>query len=1037
MESAIARISFTEKEQKYYSVEFDRLTAEQKKPLNERELMGHGAATFFRMLKIGDSDLAKIWELVSEGQPFLKFPNFMAAMRLCSSRKQGKPIMAENFMREQSVLARRQREKPSPNPNPPATNKSSSSSQNESSQGSKTQEESPQLNKEEVKSQEVKIPQEQLPNPVQPDIKPPAPAIESNIVDESIKQEEKPNLSEESKDPIQVVSLNFQQEAQPTISVNSNTQDSSRELSQEEIVSAKQDKIVESQENIENIKEATQSIDLSQDKLEDIKENIIPRQEESPIQSISDQKEIEEERKNEDQSVSQENLQPAAKDILDRDLIQSFPEPIISENRLVEEEKSYSKLEVEEIKESEEKPKIDERQAEVEIMESAVNLEEPIASYKIANPAQVGFNVEEEKIENDPNKKSEFEEAIDKIDKEIKQNNDSQIQNGQNNFLEEIKECMPISDSISKIEIPIEKIESKANFGPIEEKPIVEISLVEKNEIVALKIDERKIIDIFEEKSLEEPQKEIKPEILEKNIKKLEIQPFEEIDLEDPIKDKPKIRAEKVDNISNNSEEKLNGYQNQKQNDSLSSFKEADKNPSEESTPSQAIQISNSDLFNEEVFPRVQIDSINLNEDGKSENQEKNSEESSEIFQPRVSKPLSGENLLSYLEGQDQAFASSRDIIPPPPKPSESSFQEPFDNEIIVETPIHVSSGWFGSSSYYLYPIMTRFKGCVYNVKRRFSDLDWMHNLLVVKYKGFIIPPRPDKKYINNTDDKFIEERRIQMEKYLNIILRHPILCSSSPFRVFTQSSNEKFETDKAQAEASQDTMEYRNFEDMYDKVMAKVQNKFQVLFAQKILPFSKEISIIEDKIERMDAPVQALSEAFLIWTQRQKETSKSLAGISMPENPELARLMQRFSLVHQENLSELHSLSLEIHEEQLRLEGLKLAVSSYKSMIDEYSQQETLISRKLAKHRASADDDTASRYLSEIQLAQDTLDKLNETLSGIEKNIIQENTSFDEDRGKHILKTIISICSQQNSYYEEEKKFWRETANAPKGINT
>lgn len=128
MESNIAQLHFTKKEHEFYSLEFDRLTSDQKKPIIERELSAHTAATFFRHLKISDSDLSKIWELVSEGKPNLKYANFFAAMRLCSAKKQQKEISVENYAKEQSVLARRKRET-----QPPVQTKQDSDVKNEAS----------------------------------------------------------------------------------------------------------------------------------------------------------------------------------------------------------------------------------------------------------------------------------------------------------------------------------------------------------------------------------------------------------------------------------------------------------------------------------------------------------------------------------------------------------------------------------------------------------------------------------------------------------------------------------------------------------------------------------------------------------------------------------------------------------------------------------------------------------------------------------------------------------------------------------------
>ena len=62
-----------------------------------------------KQLKISEENSKKIWDLVSEGRSYLKLANFMAAMRLCSAFKQGKPIIPQNFGSEQQVLARKSR----------------------------------------------------------------------------------------------------------------------------------------------------------------------------------------------------------------------------------------------------------------------------------------------------------------------------------------------------------------------------------------------------------------------------------------------------------------------------------------------------------------------------------------------------------------------------------------------------------------------------------------------------------------------------------------------------------------------------------------------------------------------------------------------------------------------------------------------------------------------------------------------------------------------------------------------------------------
>ena len=277
-----------------------------------------------------------------------------------------------------------------------------------------------------------------------------------------------------------------------------------------------------------------------------------------------------------------------------------------------------------------------------------------------------------------------------------------------------------------------------------------------------------------------------------------------------------------------------------------------------------------------------------------------------------------------------------------------------------------------------------------------------MHNQLVLKYKGFIIPSRPDKKLIKNTDEKFVEERRLQMEKYLNIIAKHPILGTSLAFKIFTQSPNEKFEKEKIKAEATNEFTEYRSLEDSIDKVFALVQNKFQIIFSQKIVPFSKEMSDIEDKLIRLEAPIQTVSGAFSSWVQNHSENMKIFFGLKL--GSDFFNIMSNYKSLFRNTLN------------------------SYKNTVEECCKLQTLISRKLGKHKSSSDQDTAARYLSEIQATQDTIDKYNKTLTQIEENVMKENSSFDLVKTQHLEQTIKEIITTQKEYYAKESSFWKES---------
>lgn len=63
-------------------------------------------------------------------------------------------------------------------------------------------------------------------------------------------------------------------------------------------------------------------------------------------------------------------------------------------------------------------------------------------------------------------------------------------------------------------------------------------------------------------------------------------------------------------------------------------------------------------------------------------------------------------------------------------------------------------------------------------VLRRFSDFEWLQQKLSEneRYKGLIIPPLPEKKYLGNLDNSFIEKRREDLEAFLRVIATHSII---------------------------------------------------------------------------------------------------------------------------------------------------------------------------------------------------------------------------------------------------------------------
>ena len=74
---------------------------------------------------------------------------------------------------------------------------------------------------------------------------------------------------------------------------------------------------------------------------------------------------------------------------------------------------------------------------------------------------------------------------------------------------------------------------------------------------------------------------------------------------------------------------------------------------------------------------------------------------------------------------------------------------------------------------------------------RRFREFYALYLALQTRWPGCYIPSLPEKKMVGKDDEKFIEERRILLERFMKDIAKHEYIQKSSEFKVFTRSKGE------------------------------------------------------------------------------------------------------------------------------------------------------------------------------------------------------------------------------------------------------
>ena len=94
------------------------------------------------------------------------------------------------------------------------------------------------------------------------------------------------------------------------------------------------------------------------------------------------------------------------------------------------------------------------------------------------------------------------------------------------------------------------------------------------------------------------------------------------------------------------------------------------------------------------------------------------------------------------------------------------------DNAYVqVLSPEKVEGGFF-SKSYMTYLVSTIPLNL--NVRRRYSDFEWLKTTITAFYPGIIIPPIPGKSYGDRFNEVYIAKRMRTLEKFINYLIHNP-----------------------------------------------------------------------------------------------------------------------------------------------------------------------------------------------------------------------------------------------------------------------
>lgn len=249
-----------------------------------------------------------------------------------------------------------------------------------------------------------------------------------------------------------------------------------------------------------------------------------------------------------------------------------------------------------------------------------------------------------------------------------------------------------------------------------------------------------------------------------------------------------------------------------------------------------------------------------IKEDKDKENKEKENEKEEspnknkvQENQPTSTQETQSDNTQKGVQDSNIDISLAYGIITNPIEDTKFVDKTPLtieDNPLIqVGFPEKVEGGFF-SKSYVTYLITTTPLNL--KVRRRYSDFDWLHQMLQNLYLWNVIPttPRKNRFASDKFSEPFLKKRMRALEKFLNYCLLNPIIkCSQIFFDFISIEKEADFQKKKKEYEKMKPPTYVEDFQTLFGKANIEINNK-KVIYYENI---KDNISINENLLIKLN----------------------------------------------------------------------------------------------------------------------------------------------------------------------------------------
>ena len=301
--------------------------------------------------------------------------------------------------------------------------------------------------------------------------------------------------------------------------------------------------------------------------------------------------------------------------------------------------------------------------------------------------------------------------------------------------------------------------------------------------------------------------------------------------------------------------------------------------------------------------------------------------------------------------------------------------------EIKISFPEKIDKGVFAKSftSYLVETFPLK-----YQVRKRFSDFEWLQNIIASQFPNFVIPPMPHKNYGDRFTEALILKRTRMLKKFLDGILIHPTMKHSKVLYEFLSvNSEEDFEEVKKN---------YSNLNNSGEKI-----EEFKSINGNIKLSVGKEKEVylmnIKDNAELNESILKRITKSYKNLIELMKNVSDKMKEIS-----ELWKLLHEKSLKYFDrvNTSESYKIMNKIMEELSNFENKKIEMMN--NNIREYFRyiKNEFHSMKDLANKAVSFKDNYNKALEKINNNKENLYKQQDmTLWGLNEEDMKHKVVF------------------------------------------